>query len=249
MLSYAHGVGDAPLLGDTIGSALARTAARFGDREALVVRSQGYRATWRALADESAIIARGLLAHGVARGDRVGIWSPNRYEWVLAQLACARAGAILVNLNPAYKTAEIEYALAQSSTSLLLHARAFRTSDYGAMVAEVRPRLPALREVIVFDDDWAALADAGRAHPADELAEREASLSVRRPDQHPVHLGHHRLPQGRHAHAPQHPQQRLLRRPRAAASPSTIACASRCRSITASAWSWATSPASRSVPP
>src|SRR5882672_10491370 len=89
-LSYAHGVGDAPLLGDTIGSALARTAARFGDREALVVRSQGYRATWRALADESAIIARGLLAHGVARGDRVGLWSPNRYEWVIAQLACAR---------------------------------------------------------------------------------------------------------------------------------------------------------------
>ena len=176
-LSYAHGVGDAPLLGDTIGSALARTAARFGDREALVVRSQGYRATWRALADESAIIARGLLAHGVARGDRVGLWSPNRYEWVIAQLACARAGAILVNLNPAYKTAEIEYALAQSSTSLLLHARAFRASDYSAMIAEVRPRLPALREGISFEDGWAALADAGRAHPAGELAAREASLS------------------------------------------------------------------------
>jgi fatty-acyl-CoA synthase len=181
ILSYAHGGSDAPLLGDTIGSALARTAARFGDREALVVRSQGYRATWGALADQSAIIARGLLAHGVARGDRVGLWSPNRYEWVLAQLACARAGAILVNLNPAYKTAEIEYALAQSSTSLLLHARAFRTSDYGAMVAEVRPRLPALREVIAFEDSWAALADAGRAHPADELAEREASLSCEDP--------------------------------------------------------------------
>ena len=176
-LSYAQGVGDAPLLGDTIGSALARTAARFGDREALVVRSQGYRATWRALADESAILARGLLAHGVARGDRVGLWSPNRYEWVIAQLACARAGAILVNLNPAYRTTEIEYALAQSSTSLLLHARAFRASDYSAMIAEVRPRLPALREAIAFEDGWAALADAGRAHPAGELAAREASLS------------------------------------------------------------------------
>jgi fatty-acyl-CoA synthase len=176
-LSYAQGVGEPPLLGDTIGSALARTAARFGDREALVVRSQGYRATWRALADESAIIARGLLAHGVARGDRVGLWSPNRYEWVVAQLACARAGAILVNLNPAYKTTEIEYALAQSSTSLLLHARAFRASDYSAMIAEVRPRVPALREVISFEDGWAALADAGRAYPVGELAAREDSLS------------------------------------------------------------------------
>ena len=177
MLSYAHGVGDAPLLGDTIGAALSRTAARFGDRDALVVRSQGYRATWRELADESAVVARGLLARGVAPGDRVGLWSPNRYEWVVTQLACARAGAILVNLNPAYKTAEIEYALAQSSTSVLLHARAFRSSDYAAMIAEVRPRLSALREAIVFEDGWQALHDDGARVDARELAAREASLS------------------------------------------------------------------------
>ena len=177
MLSYAHGVGDAPLLGDTIGAALARTVERFGDRDALVVRSQGYRATWRQLSDQSAIVARGLLARGVAPGDRVGLWSPNRYEWVVTQLACARAGAILVNLNPAYKTSEIEYALAQSSTSLLLHARAFRTSDYSAMVAEVRPRLPALREAIAFEDGWQALSTDGARIDAAALAAREASLS------------------------------------------------------------------------
>jgi len=177
MLSYAHGVGDAPLLGDTIGAALARTVERFGDRDALVVRSQGYRATWRQLSDQSAIVARALMARGVAPGDRVGLWSPNRYEWVVTQLACARAGAILVNLNPAYKTSEIEYALAQSSTSLLLHARAFRTSDYSAMVAEVRPRLPALREAIAFEDGWQALSTDGARIDAAALAAREASLS------------------------------------------------------------------------
>ena len=177
MLSYAHGVGDAPLLGDTIGAALLRTAEKFRDRTALIVRSQHYRATWEQLASQSAELARALIARGVERGDRVGLWSPNRYEWVVTQLACARVGAILVNLNPAYKTSEIEYTLAQSSTSLLLHARAFRTSDYAAMIAEVRPRLPTLREAIAFEDGWQALlADAARVSPA-ELAAREASLS------------------------------------------------------------------------
>src|SRR5215470_3063474 len=100
MLSYAHGIGDVPLLGETIGAALHRTTTRFANRDALVVRSQKYRATWRQLYDETTAIARGLLAHGVERGDRVGLWSPNRYEWVVTQLACARVGAILVNLNP-----------------------------------------------------------------------------------------------------------------------------------------------------
>ncbi len=178
MHSYAHGVGDTPLLGDTIGAALRRTSDRFGDRDALVVRAQGYRATWRQLFDETTAVARGLIAYGVERGDRVGLWSPNRYEWVVTQLACARVGAILVNLNPAYKTAEIEYALAQSSTSVLVHARAFRSSDYAAMIAQVRPRLPSLRHTVSFEDDWGALADAGRALLADALAAREAALQL-----------------------------------------------------------------------
>jgi fatty-acyl-CoA synthase len=176
MLSYAHGVGNAPLLGETIGEALRRTVERHGDREALVVRSQEFRASWRQLFDETTAVARGLIAHGVGRGDRVGLWSPNRSEWVVTQLACARIGAILVNLNPSYKTSEIEYALEQSSTSVLVHARAFRTSDYAAMVREVRPRLPLLRAVFCLDDDWGALREDGRMIAPDELAAREATL-------------------------------------------------------------------------
>src|SRR5262249_24805031 len=121
-------------------------------------------------------LARALIARGVAVGDRVGIWAPNRYEWVILQYATARVGAILVNINPAYKTAELEYALNQSGTSVLFLARPFRQSDYAGMLAEVRGRCPELRESIVLEDDWKGLhADAGRASAA-ALAEREAGL-------------------------------------------------------------------------
>src|SRR5438105_1597275 len=128
--SYTHGASSVPLLGETIGQNLRRTVERLGDREALVSRHQGYRATYRQLWEESAVAARGLMARGVQQGDRVGIWSPNRYEWVVVQYATARIGAILVNINPAYKTAELEYALNQSGTSFLILARSFRTTDY-----------------------------------------------------------------------------------------------------------------------
>src|SRR5690348_16178752 len=109
--SYVHGVGTIPLLGETIGENLRRTVAGVPESEALVVRSQGYRATYQELWDQTTQAARGLLARGVAKGDRVGIWAPNRYEWVISQYATARIGAILVNINPAYKTAELEYVL------------------------------------------------------------------------------------------------------------------------------------------
>jgi fatty-acyl-CoA synthase len=148
----------------------------FPDREALVVRSQGYRATYRELWDLTTRVARGFLALGVAKGDRVGIWSPNRYEWVAIQFAAARVGAILVNVNPAYKTSELEYALRQAGVSVLCLARAFRTSDYVAMLEEVRPRLPALRDVVVLEDGFERLVDAGTFVSDAALAEREASL-------------------------------------------------------------------------
>src|SRR5436190_12841709 len=137
-LSYAHGASSVPLLGETIGQNLRRTVERFGDREALVVRHQGYRATYRELWEQTTRAARGLLAHGVRKGDRVGIWSPNRAEWVVIQYATARIGAILVNINPAYKTAELRYALQQSGVSLLLLAKAFRTADYVGILRDVR---------------------------------------------------------------------------------------------------------------
>ena len=142
--SYVHGASTTPLLGETIGLNLRRTVERCGEREALVVLSQGYRATWRQLWDETTKAALGLLAFGVEKGDRVGLWSPNRFEWVVVQYAAARVGAILVNINPAYKTAELEYALNQSGVSVLLLARGFRQTDYRKMLDEVRPRCPEL---------------------------------------------------------------------------------------------------------
>src|SRR5436190_5864728 len=149
MNSYLHGASTIPLLGETIGENLRRTVERFGHRDALVVRAQRYRATYDELWDQTTTLARALLASGVQKGDRVGIWSPNRFEWVVTQFATARIGAILVNVNPAYKTSELQYVLTQSGVSLLIHARTFRSSDYVAMVAEVCRHCPDLREAFV----------------------------------------------------------------------------------------------------
>src|SRR5947209_1607408 len=112
-LSYAHGACPVPLLGDTIGRNLRATVERHGDREALVVRHQRYRVTYREFWDATTRAARGLMALGVNRGDRVGIWAPNRYEWPIVQYATARTGAILVNVNPSYRAAELEYVFRQ----------------------------------------------------------------------------------------------------------------------------------------
>jgi len=174
--SYVHGASSVPLLGETIGENLRRTVDRHGDREALVVREQGYRATYRELWRQTELAARGLMARGVARGDRVGIWAPNRSEWVVLQYATARVGAILVNINPAYRTSELEYALNQSGTELLVLARGFRTADYVAMLREVRDRCPGVREALVLEEAWDRLLVDGERVSPDELAEREASL-------------------------------------------------------------------------
>ncbi|HTD76434.1 MAG TPA: AMP-binding protein, partial [Chloroflexota bacterium] len=179
--SYVHGASRVPLLGETIGQNLRRTVERVPNTEALVVRHQNYRATYSELWDQTTRAARGLLARGVKKGDRVGIWSPNRAEWVVTQYATARIGAILVNINPAYKTAELSYALRQSGTSLLLLARAFRTSDYVGMLAEVRDGCPDLRQTIVLDDDWQALLGAADRVPSDDLAALESSLQFDEP--------------------------------------------------------------------
>jgi fatty-acyl-CoA synthase len=175
-MSYVHGAGDVPLLGETIFQNLRRTAERFGDHEALVASHQGRRTTYRRLVEECEVVARGLLARGVNKGDRVGIWSPNRYEWVIVQYATAAMGAILVNINPAYRTSELEYALNQSGISLLILAARFRQADYKAMVAEVRDRCPDLREALVIDEGWDALVrDAARVSEG-RLHDVEASL-------------------------------------------------------------------------
>ncbi len=156
-LSYVHGTGDKPLLGEPIFHNLRRTAARVGDREALVSIQQGFRATYAELVTQCGEVARGLLARGVQKGDRVGIWSPNRYEWVIVQYATSAIGAILVNINPAYRTHELEYALNQSGISFFILAAGFRQTDYRAMLSEVKSRCPDLREALVLEDGWDAL--------------------------------------------------------------------------------------------
>src|SRR5215213_8847567 len=166
MRSYAHGTSPIPLLGETIGENLRRTTERYPDREALVVRSQNYRATYRELDDATSVLARALIASGIERGDRVGIWSPNRFEWVITQFATARIGAILVNINPAYRSSELGYVLRQSGVKLLLLAREFRGADYVAL----------LDEALVLDDAWAALMDRGALVTETQLAARASLL-------------------------------------------------------------------------
>jgi fatty-acyl-CoA synthase len=175
-LSYAHGVCPEPLLGETIGANLRRTVERFGDREALVVRHQNHRATYRQLWDSVTAAARGLLALGVGKGDRVGLWSPNCREWVVLQYAAARVGAVLVNVNPAYKRAELEYVLTQSGAGILFLAPGFRKTAYRPLLEEARPRCPHLREAILLDADWDGFLRRGEQVADGELERREAML-------------------------------------------------------------------------
>jgi fatty-acyl-CoA synthase len=175
-LSYVHGASAVPLLGETIGENLRRTVERVPSSEALVVRHQNYRATYAELWRQTTQAARGLLARGVRKGDRVGIWSPNRAEWVVLQYASARIGAILVNINPAYRTSELRYALQQSGTSLLVLARGFRTANYVAMLDEVRADCPELQQSLVIDDEWQALLDAASEISTESLTTIEEAL-------------------------------------------------------------------------
>jgi fatty-acyl-CoA synthase len=176
MQSYDAGPTDVPIIEDTIGANFERTVAEHPDTEALVDVAQGLRWTYRELDDEIDVLARGLLARGIAKGDRVGIWSPNRAEWTIVQYATAKIGAILVNINPAYRTHELGYVLDQSGVRMLISATEFKTSDYVAMVGEVRTEAPALTEVIFLGtEDWAALRAA--AVPESELRDRQATLA------------------------------------------------------------------------
>jgi fatty-acyl-CoA synthase len=175
--SYAHGTSLVPLLGETIGANLERTAARVPEREAIVARHQGVRLTYAQFDAQVDLVARGLMSLGLEAGERVGIWSPNRVEWALVQYATAKIGAILVNINPAYRTHELQYALTQSGCRMLIAAPAFKTSDYEAMVDAVRGELPALEHVVFFETpSWANLLEAAGGVPDEELRARSAGL-------------------------------------------------------------------------
>jgi fatty-acyl-CoA synthase len=154
-LSYAHGTSTTPLLGQTIGASFDTAVAAHGEREALVVCHQGVRWTYAELGERVDQLARALVAWGLRPGDRMGIWSPNCAEWVVVQYASAKAGVVLVNVNPAYRTSELEYAVNQSGLRMLVAARAFKTSDYVAMVEQVAPNCPGLERVVFLDSpDW-----------------------------------------------------------------------------------------------
>jgi fatty-acyl-CoA synthase len=176
-LSYAHGAVDTPLLGQTIGENFERTVGRFPDADAVVSRHQGVSFTYAELGEGVDRLARALMAAGLEPGDRLGIWSPNCVEWLMLQFATAKAGVILVNINPAYRTSELEYALNQSGCRVLVAASSFKTSDYEAMVEEVRDNLPALeRAIFLGTTGWdELLAQAGEVSD-EELRERADAL-------------------------------------------------------------------------
>ena len=177
--SYASGISEVPLLGDTIGDNFDRTVAAFGDRDALVDRAAGKRWTYRELAAEVSALALGLVAQGIGKGDRVGIWSPNRAEWTFLQYGCAKIGAVLVNINPAYRAHELEYVLNQAGIRLLVASDAFKTSDYPAMAEEVREKCAGLEQVVILGSEgWQALLEAGRGGDPAQLAHLQAGLSA-----------------------------------------------------------------------
>ncbi|QLC72304.1 AMP-binding protein [Pseudomonas sp. LPB0260] len=200
-LSYTRGPQDKPLLTMTIGQAFDATVARFAESEALVVRHQRLRYSWAELAEQVECCASALLALGVQQGERVGIWAPNCAEWCITQFATAKVGAVLVNINPAYRGSELEYALKQSGCAWLICADAFKTSDYHAMLVALLPelassqpgtlrsaRLPRLRGVISLARQapagflcWHELAGLAAEVAPEQLAERQALLQFDEP--------------------------------------------------------------------
>jgi fatty-acyl-CoA synthase len=178
MESYAKGESSPALIEETIGANFERIVATYADREALVEVATGRRWTYAELDRDVNALARGMIAAGVAKGDRVGIWAPNCAEWTLTQYATAKIGAILVNVNPSYRTHELSYALTQSGMSMLVSATGFKASDYRAMVDEVRTRTPALTRVVYTGtSDWDDLLAEGAGVPADAVPERMTTLA------------------------------------------------------------------------
>ena len=175
-LSYACGISDIPLKGETIGQNLRQIAAKFPERTALISEYQQYRANYSEFLAQVEQVAKALMAHGIRRGDRVGIWSPNRYEWVLVQYATALMGAIMVNINPGYKLSGLRYALEQSRIDLLIASSHFRKTDYIKMLDELRPDCLYPKQTVIIDRDWATFLSSASQVSDARLAEREASL-------------------------------------------------------------------------
>ncbi|MCC9137760.1 AMP-binding protein [Pontibacter silvestris] len=174
--SYSHGVSNTPLKGETIGECLRQTVNKYGDQEALIMITQNYRATYKEFWAQVEEVAKGLMAYGIKKGDRVGIWSPNRVEWVLVQFATARVGAIMVNINPAYKVNDLKYALRQSKIDLLIASHYFRQTNYVEMLNLIRPECEYPKRTIIMERDWNRFIEAGKVITDKELHEREQTL-------------------------------------------------------------------------
>ena len=179
MTSYAAGADTTPLLEETIGHNFERTASAHPDVEALVDVPSGRRWTYAELDAEIDVVARALMASGIRQGDRVGIWAPNCAEWTILQYATAKIGAILVTINPAYRTHELAYVLQHSGARLLISATEFKASDYRGMVAEVRPDVPELAEVVFLgSEDWEQLRRRADRVTDAELRQRMADADA-----------------------------------------------------------------------
>ncbi|MEO5997407.1 MAG: AMP-binding protein [Chitinophagaceae bacterium] len=182
--SYSHGLSPYALLGETIGENLRNTCNRFPQREALISVEQNYRATFSSFWQQVTTVAKAFLAIDVQKGDRVAIWAPNRYEWILVQYATARIGAILVNINPAYRISELAYVLGQSGVSVMVSACSFKGSDYKIMINEVSKSNENLREVIFLDENWEDFLSKAKEISTERLEAIEGTLQF----DHPINI-------------------------------------------------------------
>ena len=175
-ISYIFGSTSKPLMGDTIGQNLKSMVDKYPDRDAIVCMHQNYRATYQEFWDQTTIVAKALMANSIHIGDRIGIWAMNRYEWVLVQYATARIGAILVNINPAYRTNELKFSLKQSGVRLLISELIFKTSDYKKMVIKVQKSCHELKQTVFFDDNWETFLKSAKKISDKKLEEREGEV-------------------------------------------------------------------------
>ena len=175
-LSYTSGASQSPLLGETIGENLRNTVAKYPQQEALVCVDQNYRATYTEFYSQTEQIAKSLVAIGLKKGDRVGIWAPNRAEWTLLQYATARVGMILVNLNPAYKENELEFVLNQAEISAVFASLHFKSSEYKTMLNNVKHNTPTVEHIVIFEEDWTNFLEKSEEISTSEIHQIEQSV-------------------------------------------------------------------------
>ncbi|WP_194293662.1 AMP-binding protein [Chryseobacterium piperi] len=175
-LSYVSGASNIPLLGETIGNNFKKAVDKYPNQEALISVHQNYRATYREFYEQTTVVAKALLHLGAQSGDRIGIWSANRYEWVLLQYATARIGTILVNINPAYRTHELTYVLNQSEVRFIFSSLSFKTSNYKEMVEYAKEVCPTLEESVFFDDTWNTFLERGKTVTDETLQAAEEEI-------------------------------------------------------------------------